>query len=162
MMEELGTVLRAVCLGVCICGIGIAGVVAVFLGFTGGGIITAIKDILGVGQRDEDELIDEAVSSIHQKRNMLRNKSTAIKGDGGIPDFDAAVAKYSGDSNMPSTTSDDSFSAQSLDFGKPGVGGLGSGKRFDTNKGSGGLRGKRSSRNDDYEIYDDGEDGFFE
>lgn len=155
-MEQLGPILQAVCLGLCVCGLGIGGLAAVFLGFAGGGIITAIKDILGVGGRDEDELIDEAVSSIQQNRAALQNKRANIRGDGGIPDFDAAVAKYSGDSNNPSG---DSFSSQSADEPNPGIGGLGSGRRFDNR--SGGLRGKRKSRNDDYEIYDDGEDGFF-
>ena len=161
-MDELGTIFRAVCLGACVCGLGIGALVAVFLGFTGGGIITAIKDILGVGQRDEDELIDEAVSSIAQNRAALRNKRDKIIGDGGIPDFDAAVAKYAGNPNSKnSTTLDDSFSAQGLDFGEPGASGLGSGERLDRTQPDRGLRGKRFNRDDDYEIYDDGDDGFF-
>lgn len=153
-MEQIGTILRAVCLGLCVCGLGIGVIVAAFLGFTGGGIITAIKDILGVGGRDEDELIDEAVSSIQQNRTALQQKRQQIVGDSGIPDFDAAVAKYSQSSDSPS---DDSFSSQSSDTG---FGRLGSGRRFDNKEG--GLRGKRSRRDDDYEIYDDGDDGFFE
>lgn len=141
------------------CGLGIGVLVAAFLGFTGGGIITAIKDIIGVGQRDEDKLIDEAVSSIQQHRNKLRSKREKIVGDGGIPDFDAAVAKYADDSD--DTTLDDSFSAQGLDFGKPGAKGLGSGKRLDRSKRDDSLRGKRFNRDDEYEIYDDSDDGFF-
>lgn len=157
-MEQLGTVIRALCLGLCVCGLGIGVLVAAFLGFTGGGIITAIKEILGVAQRDEDELIDEAVSSIHQHRNALRNKRAKIVGDGGIPDFDAAVAKYGGDPDSSTTDS----STENIDFGKPGARGLGSGKRLGGDSRSGGIRGKRFNRDDDYEIYDDSEDGFFE
>lgn len=147
-MEELGIILRTVCLGLCVCGLGIGGLVAVFLGFTGGGIISAIKDMLGIGQRDEDDVIDEAVSSIQQKRNALRSKRSNATGQGGIPDFDAAVAKFG---QKPNAANDDSFS------NKPnsGIRGLGSGNRFD--KPSDGIRGKRSSRDDEYEIHDDGD-----
>ena len=151
-MEQLGIILRTVCLGLCVCGLGIGGLAVVFLGFTGGGIITAIKDILGIGQRDEDEVIDEAMSSIQQKRSSLKNKRGQATDKGGIPDFDAAVAKFSQDSNNPTN---DSFSTQSTDQQSPDLRGLGSGKRFDSP--SGGIRGKRSKRNDDYEIYDDGD-----
>ena len=154
-MEEVGTILRTVCLGLCACGLGIGGLVAVFLGFTGGGIITVIKDILGVGQRDEDDVIDEAMSSIQRNRQVLKTKRNSIVGDGGIPDFDAAVAKYSQSSN---TSDDNSFSSQSAD--KPSIGGLGSANRFN-NRSSGGLRGKRpSGRESEYEIDEDEEDFF--
>lgn len=148
-MEQLGLVLRAVCLGVCICGIGVAAILAVVLGLVGGGLVTTIKDILGIGQPDEDELIDEAVSSIHDKQAALRQKRSRIVGDGGIPDFDAAVARHASDSG---TSSADDFSAQSAD--RPsGLRRKGSGQRFD-NLGGGSIRGN-SKRNDDYEIYDD-------
>jgi len=155
-MEQVGTILQTVCLGLCICGLGIGGLVAVFLGFTGGGIITAVKDILGIGERDEDDVIDEAVSSIHRNRQALNEKRKNIEGDRGIPDFDAAVAKYAQSSD---NKNDDSFSAQRSD-GSPsgGIQGLGSGKRFDSpSTKSGGLRGKRKSRDreNEYEIDDD-------
>jgi len=154
-MEELGTIIRTVCLGLCICGLGIVGLVAVFLGFTGGSIISTVKDILGIGQRDEDDVIDEAMSSIQRNRQALKMKRKNIVGDGGVPDFDAAVAKYSQTSN---NSIDDSFSAQSTD--KPSIGGLGSGNRF--NNRTGGIRGKRRSNTEnEYEIDDDEED-FFE
>ena len=152
-MDQLGTILQTVCLGLCVCGLGIGGLVAVFLGFTGGGIITAVKDILGIGGRDEDDVIDEAMSSIHKNRQSLKTKRNSIQGDGGIPDFDAAVAKFSKSSD---STDDDSFSSQSADNPSSGIRGLGSGNRFDSP--SGGLRGKRSRKDDDNdEIYDDGD-----
>ena len=154
-MEQLGTILRTVCLGLCVCGLGIGGLVAVFLGFTGGSIITAVKDILGVGQRDEDDVIDEAMTSIQRNRQALKTKRNNIVGDGGIPDFDAAVAKFAQSSDSPTN---DSFSSQSAD--QPSIGGLGSGNRFDKQSRGSGLRGKRSSRIDnEYEI-DDDEDFF--
>lgn len=154
-MEQLGTILRALCLGLCVCGLGIGVLVAVFLGFTGGGIITAIKDILGIGQRDEDQVIDEAMSSIQQHRSALKNKRDKIVGPGGVPDFDAAVAKYA---QNPDSAHNDSFSAQSLDPPGSSLRRSGSGNRFDNP--DDGLRGKHSSRDDEYEIYDDGD--FFE
>jgi hypothetical protein len=155
-MEQLGTILRTVCLGLCVCGLGIGGLVAVFLGFTGGGIIASIKDILGIGERDEDDVIDEAMSSIHKNRQALKTKRTSIQGDGGIPDFDAAVAKFSKSSD---STDGDSFSSQSANNPSGGIRGLGGGNRFDTPSTGDGIRGKRSSRKnrDDYEIYDDGD-----
>jgi hypothetical protein len=153
-MEQVGIILRTVCLGLCVCGLGIGGLVAVFLGFTGGGIISAIKDILGIGGRDEDDVIEEAESSIRGKRRESKAKRNKSARDGGIPDFDAAVAKFG---QSPNTANDDSFSAQSADKPSSGIRGLGSGNRFDTPDGS--LRGKRSSRNNEYEI-DDDEDFF--
>jgi|GEM_PF-2033559 len=154
-MEQLGVVLRAICLGLCVCGLGIGVLVAIVLGIAGGGLITTIKDILGIGQRDEDELIDETINSIHQKRNALQNRRSRIVGDDGIPDFDAAVARHANQGNDTPSAGD--FSAQGADDQQnpSDLGGLGSGRRFG-NSGSGGLR-RRNKRNDDYEIYDDGD-----
>lgn len=161
-MEQLGTILRAVCLGLCACGVGVGVIGAIVLSVAGRGLITTIKDILGIGQPDEDELIDETLESIYNKRNALQNRRQRIVGDGGIPDFDAAVAKYAGDGD---DIGGESFSTQSSD--KPerpdNLDGLGSGKRFGDSK-SGGLRNKNRNR-DRYEIYDDADvdgDGFFE
>lgn len=150
-MEELGTVFRAICLGLCVCGLGLGGVVAVVLGLVGGGLITTIKDILGIGQRDEDELLDEVASSISDKRSALQQRRSKIVGDDGIPDFDAAVAKYANDSG----TSTEGFSSQSAEKKPRGIPRAGNGQRF-SDSSSGSLR-KRSDRNDDYEIYDDGD-----
>lgn len=158
-MEQLGTIVRAVCMGACICGIGVAVLAAIVLGIAGGGLITTIKDILGIGQRDEDELIDKTLESIHEKRTALQNRRSRIVGDGGIPDFDAAVAKYAGDSTPPNRGGEN-FSAQSLDDPKhsDNLGGLGSARRFgNTGNSSGGSLRKRNDRNRDYEIYDDGD-----
>ncbi len=149
-MEELGTIFRAICLGLCVCGLGLGAIVAVVLGVVGGGLITTIKDILGIGQRDEDELLDEVASSISEKRNALQQRRSRIVGDDGIPDFDAAVAKYANDSD----NSTEGFSSQSTGKKPRGIPRAGNGQRFSDSSGS--LR-KRSDRNDDYEIYDDGD-----
>ncbi len=152
-MEQLGTIIRAVCMGVCACGIGIGVLGAIVLGIAGGGLISTIKEMLGIGERDEDELIDDTLNSIHQKRSSLQNRRSNIGGNDGIPDFDAAVAKYAGNNNP--SDSGDNFSSQSLDEpNRPSsLGGL---SNQSGGLGSGSLR-RRNKRNDDYEIYDDGD-----
>ena len=155
-MEQLEGVLRALLIGVCVCGVGIGVVVLGFLAVTGRGIWSVIQDALGVGQRDEEDLIDQVSESIQTKRQTLRTKRDRIVGDSGIPDFDAAVAKYSQQGNTSPNTGGN-VSAQSApdDPLNPNMRRMGSGSRFDENKPK--IRRRSDEHEGDYEI-DDYED----
>lgn len=161
-MEQLQSVFQAVCIGGCICGAGIAVVLAGFLVVTGRGILTVIQDVLGIGHRDTEKMLDETQDALQRNRQILQTKREQFVGSDGLPDFDAAVAKYSqqGDNSVGN------FSAQSAPPPsqlppqqqgglRPNMPRLGGAKRFEDNK-SGSLR-PRKNEDDNDEIYDDGD-----
>lgn len=153
MLNELSSVAQAVCVGLCVCGLGIVVLIVGVLSVTGRGILSTVQDILGVGQRDEDDLIDQTMESIQQKRQGLAQRRQKFQSQGAVPDFDSAVQKYAQQKDGSDPNLNDPL-------GDPRMRRFGTGKRFgDTppKPNFGGTRDKRFDRDDEYEIYDDDE-----
>jgi len=147
---EIGLIL-AICAMSLVC-LGVIFVVGFWLiRAVGGSVINPLASLMG----DVDEDIENEPEFARGSSRLRRPTESSIRQKRQSLDFDAAVQRHREDSGA-SSPADDSTGRASLR--RPGAGAFN--KDYDAKGPS--AKERRRRRNDDYEVYDDGEDGFFE
>ncbi len=148
-MENIGQILTSVCGIACVCGVVIVAGIGFFVFGFGRGILSNIFGFID----DEEGIAHEDLPNPTRRKGLPRRGNLRAQRDS--LDFDAAVQRHAGSAQQAPNRPDE-FSQM------PPPDRLGRGNRFNDDSPRRGKLGRDNRKLERDEIYDDGEDGFFD